>query len=88
MDLIERYVHEVGRALPRGQRSDIEQELRSLLQDSLESRIAEQEGDEEAVQIDLLREFGPPDEMAHSYSPRARWLIGPRASACGERDTT
>ena len=36
MDLIERYVLEVGRRLPRNQREDVQNELRSLLQDMVE----------------------------------------------------
>ncbi len=78
MDLIERYVQEVGRALPRGKRTDIQRELRSLLQDSLESRTADRKSDGGAEQIELLRELGPPDEMAQSYAPRVRWVVGPR----------
>ena len=39
MDLIDRYVHEVGRYLPRKNRADIQAELRSLLIDTLEARV-------------------------------------------------
>lgn len=35
-EMIERYVHEVGRHLPRKNREDIQMELHSLLQDTLE----------------------------------------------------
>ena len=39
MDLIERYVHAVGRQLPRRNRGDIQAELQSTLVDMLEDRV-------------------------------------------------
>jgi hypothetical protein len=36
MELVDRYVHEVGRHLPRRSRNDIETELRSTIEDTLE----------------------------------------------------
>ena len=39
MELIDRYVREVGRHLPRKNRADIETELRSLLVDNLEDLL-------------------------------------------------
>ena len=36
MKLLDRYVTEVGKYLPRKQRADIEQEIRSTLEDMLE----------------------------------------------------
>ena len=74
-NLIERYVHEVGRNLPRRMRSDVELELRSLLADSLEERQSGKNDDE--VVIDLLAELGPPAEFAAQYLPEQK-LIGPR----------
>ena len=38
MDLIEEYVSEVGQNLPKKVRADIESEIRSLIQDTLEDR--------------------------------------------------
>lgn len=81
MELIERYVHEVGRRLPKKQRADVEAELRSLLMDALESRggAAQAEGAPgEADQAAVLVEFGPPAEVAARYAPRPRYVIGPR----------
>jgi hypothetical protein len=79
MDLIARYIEEVGRFLPRKLRSDVQQELRSTLEDSLEGRLADsEEGDAEAAQVELLRELGHPEELATSYLPEPRYLIGPR----------
>jgi hypothetical protein len=41
MNLLDRYVAEVGKHLPRGTRTDIEAELRSTLQDMREDRSRE-----------------------------------------------
>ena len=72
MDLIERYVHEVGTHLPRKMRKDVVDELRSTLEDKLEHECVEDEG-----LVDMLRQFGPPAEMAASYVSGPRHLIGP-----------
>lgn len=63
MELIERYVHEVGRRLPKKQRADVEAELRSLLMDALEARAGAAPAagaPSEADQAAVLVEFGPP----------------------------
>ncbi len=79
MNLIERYVAEVGRNLPllKG-REDIEKELRSTLEDMLEDR-AEQAGHprDEAMEIELLKEYGSPQKVAATYNLQP-YLIGPR----------
>lgn len=79
MKLIDRYVAEVGRRLPlvKG-RSDIEKELRSTLEDMLEDR-AQKAGRraDEAMEIELLKEYGAPDKVAATYNPMP-YLIGPR----------
>lgn len=79
MKLIDRYVTEVGRRLPlvKG-RKDIENELRSTLEDMLEDR-AQKAGRaaDEAMEIELLKEYGSPQEVAATYNP-APYLIGPR----------
>ena len=82
MDLIERYIHEVGRRLPKRMRVDVETELHSLLLDSLEERLAGDfpEPDEvpEDIQVAVLKEFGPPQLVAQQYNPRVNYIIGPR----------
>jgi len=79
MKLINRYVNEVGKNLPilKG-REDIEKELRSTLEDMLEER-AEKAGRpaDEAMEIDLLKEYGSPQKIAMTYNPHP-YLIGPR----------
>jgi hypothetical protein len=76
MELIDRYVREVGRRLPRKNRADIETELRSLLVDNLDDRVEGEPSEEDVVT--LLQEFGPPDKIAASYAPGQGYLIGPK----------
>ncbi|MCX6058226.1 MAG: hypothetical protein NTW69_08755 [Chloroflexi bacterium] len=79
MKLIERYVTEVGKHLPllKG-REDIEKELRSTLEDMLEDR-AQRSGmpADEAMEIELLKEYGSPQKVAATYNPQP-YLIGPQ----------
>lgn len=79
MNLIDKYVAEVGRHLPllKG-REDIEKELKSTLEDMLEDK-AEQAGRprDEAMEIELLKEYGSPQKIASTYNPHP-YLIGPR----------
>lgn len=79
MELIDRYVHEVGEHLPRRMRVDVQTELRSLLLDALEERArdASRPADVELA-AKVLREFGPPQEVAARYAPQPQYLIGPR----------
>ena len=79
MNLIDRYVTEVGKHLPlvKG-RKDIEKELRSTLEDMLEDR-AQKAGraSDETMEIELLKEYGSPQKVATTYNPQP-YLIGPR----------
>ncbi len=75
MNLIDRYVHEVGRHLPRKNRSDIQAELHSLLIDALEDRAGHEPTEAEVVE--LLKEYGEPKAVAASYYPEGQYLIGP-----------
>ncbi|MCQ3938166.1 MAG: hypothetical protein DPW18_14115 [Chloroflexi bacterium] len=79
MNLIDRYVAEVGRRLLLVKsRKDIENELRSTLEDMLEER-AQKSGKpaDEAMQMELLKEYGAPAKVAETYNPNP-YLIGPR----------
>jgi hypothetical protein len=76
MELIDRYVYEVGRHLPRKNRTDIKAELHSTLVDTLEARVEGEPSQEDVV--DLLKEFGSPQKVAASYWPEGQYLIGPR----------
>jgi hypothetical protein len=78
MDIINRYVTEVGKHLPRKNRLDIQAELRSTLEDMLEDR-SQQTGlpADEALATDLLQEYGAPRKVAATYQSYP-YLIGPR----------
>jgi len=75
MSLIDRYIHEVGRFLPRKNRGDIQAELRSSVVDSLEDRFGPEASESEIGK--LLKEFGSPRDVAASYHPQGQYLIGP-----------
>lgn len=77
MNLIERYAAEVGKYLPRGQRADIQAEIRSTLEDMLEERTRGKGPATDAMVEELLREYGAPREVAASYGHK-QYLIGPR----------
>jgi hypothetical protein len=75
MSLLERYIHEVGRFLPRKNREDIQAELQSSVVDSLEDRYGADPTESEIAE--LLKELGKPQEVAASYFPQGQYLIGP-----------
>ena len=78
MNLIDRYITEVGKHLPRKNRQDIQRELRSTLEDMLADRSqASGQPVDEDMTIDLLKEYGSPQKVAASYTPN-RYLVGPR----------
>lgn len=77
MNLIERYAAEVGKYLPSRNRSDIEAEIRSTLEDMLEERAQAPNADREALTLQLLEEYGAPRKVAESYGA-VQYLIGPR----------
>jgi len=78
MELLDRYIHEVGRHLPKQQREDVRKELLSLLADMVEDRAQTNvENADEEIIVSVLREFGRPEEVALSYQPDDNYLIGP-----------
>jgi hypothetical protein len=77
MNLIDKYIAEVGKHLPRRQRADIEAEIRSTLEDMLEERKQTQGVADDAMVVELLKEYGRPRKVAESYIG-PRYLIGPR----------
>lgn len=77
MNLIDKYVAEVGKHLPRRNRADIEAEIRSTLEDMLEERVQSDGQVDEATIVQLLKEYGAPRKVAESYAGK-RYLIGPR----------
>ena len=78
MNLIDTYISEVGKDLPKKNRADIEAEIRSALEDMLEerSRKTGQAVDDELI-FKVLNDYGAPEKVAASYQPE-RYLIGPK----------
>lgn len=75
---IERYVRQVARRLPKGARGDVAGELRSLLTDEVEERIAaEPSRPAEELALDRISAFGDPAAVARRYAPTDGYLIGP-----------
>jgi len=77
-NLIDTYVSEVGRHLPRKTRADIEAEIRSILQDMLDER-SQKTGKpvDDDLTLDVLKAYGAPEKVAATYLGE-RYLIGPR----------
>lgn len=76
-EVIESYVRDVGRFLPRGKRGDVAFELRALLGDELAAK-AEASGaaPDTSMAMALLKSFGRPAEVAGRYHQRSA-LIEP-----------
>lgn len=66
-DLIERYLYEVTRRIPKEQRADIRMELQALINDMCESASAEE----------VLTQLGDPAKLACKYRDANSYLIGP-----------
>ena len=78
MNLIDRYVREIGRRLPQISRADIEKEIRSALEDMLDDRSKkESRAIDEEMTVAVVKEYGNPEKVAASYLPE-RYLIGPQ----------
>src|SRR6185503_4674391 len=79
MNLIDRYIAEVGKHLPHKNRADIEAEIRSTLEDMLDERKPTKGEADETMVVELLKEYGPPQEVASRYQTyQHQYLIGPR----------
>jgi hypothetical protein len=76
--LIETYVLDVIRRLPRRMRDDVGFELRALLTEGLRGRAAD-EGrlPDDAMALAIVNEFGRPDEVAARYHPPGEPIIPP-----------
>ena len=78
MNLIDRYVSEVGSHLPGKQRADIQKEIKSLVEDMLaEKSKATGQVVDEKLTLQVFKELGKPEKVAASYLP-PRYLIGPQ----------
>jgi hypothetical protein len=78
MNLLDKYMAEVGKHLPRKNRLDLQTEIRSTIEDMLEDR-SQQSGKlvDDALISGILLEYGAPAKVAAAYKP-TRFLIGPR----------
>ncbi|WP_228001730.1 HAAS signaling domain-containing protein [Nocardia australiensis] len=72
--LTERYVHEVVRRIPADQRTDVADELRATIADTVEAREG---ADPDAVEREVINEMGDPIRLAARYADRPLSLIGP-----------
>jgi hypothetical protein len=80
-DVIEAYVTDVMKRLPRRQRNDVGYELRALLAEELRGRGADAGRlPDEAMALDLLRGFGHPDDVAARYHSPGNPVIPPTAT--------
>lgn len=84
-ELVNRYVHEVGRHLPRRQRADVQAELLSAVLDEVDARTGNDGTGTSATKVpehgvveSVLREFGHPTTVANRYAAVPQYLIGPR----------
>jgi len=78
MNLLDRYISEIGENLPRKSRADIETEIRSTIEDMLEETSAASGSPvDDEMTMDLLRDYGAPEKVASTYLPD-KYLIGPK----------
>jgi hypothetical protein len=69
-EVIETYIDDTVRFLPRRQRYDVAAELRTLLTEELYARAQEPgRSPDEALALSLVRGFGRPNEVAARYQP-------------------
>ena len=77
-ELIARYIYAVTRRLPRKIRTDVEQELNTLISDMLDERCGDMSPTDTDVKV-VLTELGTPAELASKYDPNGeKSLIGPK----------
>lgn len=70
-EVIDSYVRDVARCLPRGKRNDVAFELRSLLDDELAAKArAAGRAPDKAMTMELLKGFGRPAAVAARYHQR------------------
>jgi len=77
-DILEAYVNDVAKRLPRSKRNDVALELRALLREELQDR-AESAGRpaDEAMALELARSFGAPEDVAERYRTPSFVVIAP-----------
>jgi hypothetical protein len=78
MNLLDKYILELGKHLPQRNRSDLQAEIRSTIEDMLDdkARQANRPVDDDMIE-EVLKEYGSPANVADAYHP-TRYLIGPQ----------
>ena len=71
-----RYVYQVSRFLMVKNKEDIEKEIRSLIDDMLETKCQGREATQKDLD-EVFAELGKPMELAAKYNDSKRYLIGP-----------
>ncbi|MEQ1755486.1 MAG: hypothetical protein ABL973_15290 [Micropepsaceae bacterium] len=75
--VVEAYVSDVARRLPRAKRNDVALELQALLREELQGKADESgRATDEAMALELVRAFGSPEDVAERYRP-AEFVIVP-----------
>ncbi len=75
-DMINRYIYQVTKHMNPKNKHDIENELRTLIYDMLETRTHGNNATREDI-LAVLRELGNPSELAEKYADTSRYLISP-----------
>jgi hypothetical protein len=75
--LTDRYVWGVLRNVPSSQREDLGPEIRALVADAVEARLAAGVAPAEAERAAIV-ELGDPERLAATYTDRTLYLVGPR----------
>ena len=75
-NLIDRYVQEVGRYLPKKIREDVKLEIKGALEDLLDEGSLDANRDSSEIEK-ILVDYGDPEKVAAGYLPE-KWLIGPK----------
>lgn len=76
--LVERYVAAVAARLPADQRTDVAEELRGSILDSVEDRLDHDPGaDRDTVVREVLAGLGDPAVLARGYAATPHYLVGP-----------
>src|SRR5215212_5190286 len=76
MNWTERYLAAALRSIPAAKRADVEQELRSSIEDGIEERIAAG-ADGATAERAVLESLGDPSLLAAAYTGKPNYLIGP-----------
>ncbi len=80
--VVEAYVNDVARRLPRAKRNDVALELQALLAEELQGKADEAgRAADEAMALELVRAFGSPEDVADRYRPAGFVIIPTTRSA-------